>query len=117
MTVSSPHGGKIITEHFSSSGSIRGIAEISLDSPFAVEVNYNMTGMRWEYRVNGATIGSGALTGVIPTTFQWLVVGSHAFDDAAPTSLEIVHDNVGVSDQGWLGPSWSEPQGRFLPQY
>ncbi len=74
---------------------------LAINTRYTMEVNYNFTAKTWEFRVNEVTIGSGSLTGVIPTTLGHVIVGSHVF--GGTTALTIVHDNVGVSDQGFMG--------------
>lgn len=77
----------------------------SVDTRYTVEVNYDMSaGSAWGFRVNGSTVGSGALTGVFPSDLSFIVVGSNVFDNAA-SAATIVHDNLGVGDVTWLGSS------------
>lgn len=84
---------------------------------FVPEVYYNTSSKAYAFRVNGTPIASGTLGASTAVDASWIVVGSDIFATTPTAALEVLHDNVSISDQGWLGPSWSKPQGRFLPQH
>jgi len=71
---------------------------------YSCEVMFNLSTHDYEARVNGVTVGSGNLGSATQTQFQTLIVGSSIFTTTGPTTT-ILHDNIGVSNQGWMDPS------------
>jgi hypothetical protein len=77
---------------------------------YVVELNWNNTADTWEWRVDNVTQNTGTLTLTHPTQVDNLLVGSGIFQ-VAGQALEILHDNVGAGDQGWLGLSTGDTSG------
>lgn len=81
--------------------------QISLDTPYCVELYWNTTSDVWELRLNESTLGSGSLSGVaVDREFDWLRLGTAG--SAALYDAEYYLDNVGVSTLGWLGKTFVE---------
>jgi hypothetical protein len=65
------------------------------------EVKYDMVNDLWEWKVNGVTQASGALSGTHPTTINNVFLGS-GLSAGTPRCVHYF-DRFGVSTDGWIG--------------
>ena len=76
--------------------------DVSLDTMYRIEVLWDSVGDVWEWRIDGATEDSGALTGGAATeSFMYFYFGKNNCD----ANVQYYLDNLGLDDDEWIGAS------------
>lgn len=72
---------------------------------YTAEMSYHLTTHAWDFRVDGVSIGTGTASSATAADCQLLYIGSDVFNAASGNPVEVLHDNVGIGNQTWLGPT------------
>lgn len=85
---------------------------VSLNTRYVVEFEFNPTSNEWEYKLDGTLKASGALTGTHATGIGKIRLGSHVFGTTSTSSLTAYYDMVLANSSGHAIESYS---GSLLP--
>ncbi len=73
-----------------------------LNTQYLIEFKYDTTNNLWEFRVDGVSRASGALSSTHPTDVRKWRLGSLFTSNTGAN--EVFIDNFGIDDADWLGP-------------
>lgn len=87
-------------ESSSGSNSSHNSADIAADTRYRIEIEYDIAGNSWEWRIDDATQHSGTFSGgpsEIQNDFRVGVIGANT------SALEWFLDNIALDDADWIG--------------
>lgn len=95
---------KFLTYHYSggtdAAGEDFGTDVLALNTMYRVEIKYDSTGELFEWKVDGDSEGSQALSAAYLGGVQHLFLGS---DNTSARTYTLHYDRVGVHSSGWIG--------------
>jgi hypothetical protein len=76
---------------------------ISLDTPYRIEVYYAPTLEQWEWKINGSSEGSGALSDSHGANARYIYVGHEFAEGASGGEWQEFLDNIAIDSATWIG--------------